>query len=160
MTQPPAPCNPTPAPPATPTCHPPPQFDSVFWDPEVDYFGCPRPGGADGRGRCFTFWNLARCAALKEEGGCGTAGAGWEQGGGGGAGLGLLHAFSPRPPRARARRARRFNGGVPLLAALVSGRAAHASEKAGEDEMRDAALEVGLEGGLAVLWVSRPHLWQ
>jgi len=36
------------------------QFESAFWDESLDYFGCPRPGGADGRGRCFCFWNLAR----------------------------------------------------------------------------------------------------
>lgn len=35
------------------------QFPEVFWD-DVDYFGITQPGGPEGRGRCFMYWNLAR----------------------------------------------------------------------------------------------------
>ncbi|KAI8463519.1 MAG: flavin-containing amine oxidoreductase-domain containing protein, partial [Monoraphidium minutum] len=70
------------------------QFETQFWDEGLDYFGVPRPGGPDARGRCFCFWNLGR-----------------------------------------------FNPGVPLLAALVSGRAARAGEAMSDDEMQEAALE-------------------
>ena len=38
------------------------QFEAPFWDESLDYFGCPRPGGAGARGRCFCFWNLGRFA--------------------------------------------------------------------------------------------------
>ena len=38
------------------------EFPEAFWDAEADYFGAALPGGAAGRGRCFMFWNLQRCA--------------------------------------------------------------------------------------------------
>lgn len=36
------------------------EFPEAFWDVEADYFGAALPGGAEGRGRCFMFWNLQR----------------------------------------------------------------------------------------------------
>ena len=36
------------------------EFPEAFWDAEMDYFGAALPGGAEGRGRCFMFWNLQR----------------------------------------------------------------------------------------------------
>ncbi|KAK9826354.1 hypothetical protein WJX81_001448 [Elliptochloris bilobata] len=36
------------------------EFQEAFWDADADYFGAALPGGAEGRGRCFMFWNLQR----------------------------------------------------------------------------------------------------
>ena len=36
------------------------EFPEAFWDADMDYFGAALPGGTDGRGRCFMFWNLQR----------------------------------------------------------------------------------------------------
>lgn len=69
------------------------QFNSVFWDDSVDFFGAAKGMTESSRGCCFMFWNI--------------------------------HRFS----------------GTPILAALVSGKAAHVNESSTEEELKDIAME-------------------
>ena len=69
------------------------QFNEVFWDDSVDFFGAARGMTEETRGCCFMFWNI--------------------------------HRFS----------------GTPILAALVSGEAAHVNEAVSEAELKTAAME-------------------
>ena len=69
------------------------QFDQVFWDDSVDFFGAARGMTEETRGCCFMFWNI--------------------------------HRFS----------------GTPILAALVSGKAAHVNEAVSEAELKTSAME-------------------
>ena len=69
------------------------EFEEVFWDDSVDFFGAAK-GTSDGdRGLCFMFWNI--------------------------------HRFS----------------GKPILAALISGQAAHINEVTPEEQLREVALD-------------------
>lgn len=38
------------------------EFPHTFWEDSADFFGAAVPGGPEGRGRCFMFWNLHRMA--------------------------------------------------------------------------------------------------
>jgi len=79
------------------------EFDHVFWDGSVDYFGAAREGGRTDRGRCFMFWNLTAVV------------------------------------------------GAPVLAALLAGDAADASESNSDEQLADMAL-----GVLRTLFPSAP----
>ena len=69
------------------------EFDEVFWDDSVDFFGAARGTTEANRGLCFMFWNI--------------------------------HRFS----------------GKPILAALISGQAAHVNEETPEEALKEVAVE-------------------
>ena len=69
------------------------QFETVFWDDSVDFFGAAKGMTESSRGCCFMFWNI--------------------------------HRFS----------------GTPVLAALVSGKAAHVNESTPEEDLKCIAME-------------------
>lgn len=69
------------------------QFEDVFWDDSVDFFGAAKGMTESSRGCCFMFWNI--------------------------------HRFS----------------GTPILAALVSGKAAHVNESTPEADLKTMAME-------------------
>jgi monoamine oxidase len=69
------------------------EFEDVFWDDSVDFFGAAKGTNEGDRGLCFMFWNI--------------------------------HRFS----------------GKPILAALISGQAAHINEVTPEEQLKEVALD-------------------